>query len=72
MEETCSCSYGEWAVGHCIEGDLCAETGGYQRTMLDAFYMSRSQLLLLEGVFNNVHSYIVVFLMMCTRIRKCF
>ena len=32
----------------------------------------RSQVLFLEGVFNDVHLYLEVFLIMCTHIRECF
>jgi len=37
--ESCSCSYGESSVEGC-DPDDCAATGGYQKSVLDAFYMS--------------------------------
>lgn len=40
--EKCSCSYGVTAVKDCIDGvdQICAATGGYEKTWTDAFYMS--------------------------------
>lgn len=39
FHENCTCSYGVSRVEGCVE-KLCAETGGYQKTLTDAFYMS--------------------------------
>merc|ERR1719171_2650471 len=40
--EKCTCSYGVSHVNGCIEStdDICAATGGYVKTWIDAFYMS--------------------------------
>jgi len=40
--EKCTCSYGVTAVKDCIDGvdEICAATGGYVKTYIDAFYMS--------------------------------
>lgn len=40
--EKCTCSYGVTAVKDCIDGidQICAATGGYTKTWIDAFYMS--------------------------------
>jgi potassium channel subfamily K len=40
--EKCTCSYGVTHVKDCIDGvdTVCAATGGYTKTWIDAFYMS--------------------------------
>lgn len=40
--EKCTCSYGVTHVKGCIEGvdEICLATGGYEKTWVDAFYMS--------------------------------
>lgn len=40
MYESCTCSFGETLVPDCIEGSQCEETGGYTKSLIDAFYMS--------------------------------
>jgi potassium channel subfamily K len=40
MYESCTCSFGETAVADCIDGPQCVETGGYTKSLIDAFYMS--------------------------------
>merc|ERR1719440_1090608 len=39
MYESCTCSFGETAVEGCEEA-RCEETGGYTKSLVDAFYMS--------------------------------
>lgn len=38
--EKCSCSYGITKVDGCVDGEMCASTGGFTKTWIDAYYMS--------------------------------
>lgn len=40
LYEPCTCSYGRTRIETCVDGHLCPETGGSQKTWVDAFYMS--------------------------------